>query len=200
MRLISSPSSFQQQQGAGPLAEFNKPPSMFNSTLPALHSFMRLKPLAPVPHHSTQVAFQLPPDFRQCETPSPVTNLNGVSRSRSRSRAPSTGPGPMRTQPTTLAKRNSILSASPPRQHPSAIFITGANGSIRAPSQRVAHSPLSLNTASGWFAPEFELPTPDSVTSHAGAFGLHGRDSSLGPVVDEPSPSASGMSDVAAKQ
>jgi hypothetical protein len=200
MGLISPPSSLQQQQGAGPLAEFNKPPSMFNSTLPALNSSMRFEPPAPAPHDPTQAAFQLPPDFRQRHTPSPVTNLNGVSRSRSRSRAPSTGPGPMRTQPTTRAKRNSISSASPPRQHPSAILIPGANGSIRGQSRDIAHSPLSLNTASGWFAPEFGLPTPDSVTSHAGAFGLPGRDSSLGPVVDEPSPSASGMSDVAAKQ
>jgi hypothetical protein len=189
-------------QGAGPLAEFNKPPSMFNSTLPALNSSMRFEPPpAPASHEiggAPQAAFQLPPDFRQKHTPSPSTNMNGLSRSRSRSRAPSTGPGPMRTQPTTRAKRNSISSASPPpRPHPSAIMIPG-----RAQSRDIAHSPLSLNASGGWFAPEFGLPTPDSISSHAGAFGLPARDSSLDPgsVIDEPSPSGGGLSDAAAKQ
>lgn len=206
MGMLSPPNSLQQQ--AGPLAEFTKQPSMFNSTLPALSSSMRFEPPPvpavpePVPQH--QAAFQLPPDFRQQHTPSPSTNQpnmanNPVSRSRSRTRAPSNGPGPTRTQSTTRAKRNSVSSSSPPpRPHPSAILIPGATGLGRAQSRDIATSPLALNTG-GWFAPEFGLPTPDSMNSHG--FNL-GRDGSLGPpsAVDEPSPSGGNMSDAAAKQ
>jgi hypothetical protein len=71
----------------------------------------------------------------------------------------------------------------------------------RAQSREVAHSPLSLSSAGGWFAPEFGLPTPDSMTGN-GNFGLPGRDDSLGPngVADEPSPPSGSMSDAALKQ
>jgi hypothetical protein len=201
--------------GLGGAADFNKPP-MFNSTLPALNSSMRFEPPAPPgdqpggPQHAPS-AFALPPDFRQRHTPSPGTGLPsvppGVSRSRSRSRAPSTGPGPTRTQSTTRAtraKRNSISSSSPPpRPHPSAIHIPTAAGTgigLRGASRDAVHSPLAMS-ANSWFAPEFGLPTPDSVSGH-GAFSLGARDTSLGPSVDgrDASPGGTALTDVAAKQ